>query len=33
MEIDNFLWGLEAYVGAMGIEDDAQKVSNVAFFS
>jgi len=30
-EIDNFLWGLEAYFGAMGIEDDAQKLSNAAF--
>jgi len=31
-EIGNFLWGLEAYFGAMDIEDDAQKVSNAAFF-
>jgi len=29
-EIDNFLWGLEAYFGAVGIEDDAKKVSNAA---
>ena len=29
-EIDNFLWGLEAYFGVVGIEDDAKKVSNAA---
>jgi len=29
-EIDNFLRGLEAYFGAMGIESDAHKVSNTA---
>jgi len=30
-EIDNFLWGLKAYFRAMGIEDDAQKMSNATF--
>jgi len=30
-EIDNFLCGLEASFEAMGIEDDAQKVSSAAF--
>ena len=30
-EIDDILWGLEAYFGEVGIEDDAQKVSNAAF--
>ena len=30
-EIDNFIWELEAYFEAMGIENDAQKVSNIAF--
>lgn len=29
--INNFLWGLEAYLGAMGIEIDAQNVSNTTF--
>ena len=29
-EIEKFLWALEAYFGAMGIEDDAQKVSNAS---
>jgi len=27
-EINNFIWGLEAYFGTMGIEGDAQNVSN-----
>jgi len=30
-EIDNFLCGLEAYLRGVGIEDDAQKVSNTTF--
>jgi len=29
-EIENFLWGLEAYFGAMSIEG-AQKISSAAF--
>jgi len=30
-EIDNFLWEPKVYFGAMGIEDDAPKLSNTAF--
>lgn len=30
--IDNFIWGYEAYFGAMNIEEDAQKVSNASLF-
>ena len=30
-EIDNFFWKLEAYFGAVGIVDKAQKVSNASF--
>ena len=29
--IDNFLWELEAYFGAVGIMDESQKVSNASF--
>jgi len=29
-ELGNFLWRLESYFGAMGIEDDAQKMNNCA---
>lgn len=31
-EIDNFLWGLEAHFGAMGIMKEAQKLSNASLF-
>jgi len=31
-KIDNFFGGLEAYFGAVSIEDEAQKVSNASFF-
>ena len=31
-EIDNFLWGLEAYFGAIGIVEEVQKVSNASLF-
>jgi len=30
-EIDNFLWGLETYFKAIGIEKDAEKASNATF--
>jgi len=30
-EIDTFFWELGAYFGAMGIENDSQKVSNASF--
>ena len=30
-EIDDFIWGLEADFGAVGIEDETQKISNASF--
>jgi len=30
--MDNFFWGFEAYFRLVGIDDEAQKMSNAGFF-